>query len=213
MRGRLFLGFCFVLLSAAAFANASSATTEPAPVAVNNKNYQGKEILFRLSPKFGFLGKMRQNYLDSAIKRFIFENGEAGLEFQFAEHWFGSFTFHYSHLRGKSFQGFVGDGHIYAPTGGVKIVSSTKFPSTGEFFDDTRWWFGMEFGPYFTTLNTRLPDDQNGTNLGFNTGAGFDYFFASRFAAGLQMKLHYVKFDQDDYFLFTFGPHLVVRIK
>lgn len=202
-RGKISLFVCLLSFASPVFAyDASKAPFE-------NKNYQGKEILFRISPEFGFMGKMRQTDLDLVIKRFIIENADGNWEIQFAEHWFASLSFHYSHLRGKHFNGFIGDGHVYGATGGVKVVSSANYPSTGDFFDDTRWWFGIEFGPYFTAITTRLRDtDQDGTNLGFNSSAGFDYFFGQHWATGLHLKLHYSKFHLDDYFLFAFGPHL-----
>lgn len=208
MRNRdsiLLISFFVCSLSLSLFAN------ELKPVPFTYQSAKSKEVLFRLAPQFGILGKLNSTVLNAAIKRFVIAAPEGSLDFQITEHWFLVASFNYAYLRGKVFSSYVGRGHVLAPTAGFRIVSSTADPTTGDFFDDTRWWFALEFGPYFTKLDTRLPGNRNDRSVGFNTSAGFDYLFAKHWGIGLQMKLHYAKYSLDDYFLYAFGPHFITR--
>lgn len=176
----------------------------------------GGEVHLRMANHFGVMGRMQQNVFNQAFKKFIITNPEGSLEVQFSPHWFGSFSFSYARVRDKPFTNAGGTrvkGHanLWMPSVGVKIVSSAVDPSTGDFFDDTRWWFGAEAGPYITEVNSPIIGGNKDIDIGFNIGAGFDYFFKKHWGVGIETKTHYAHYSPDDYILFMFGPHLLYR--
>lgn len=177
---------------------------------------RGREVQIRLAPQFGVLGRQNQAVLNRAFKKFILVLPEGNISWQLTPKWFASFSFTYARWRDKAFFNALGvrqKGHanIYGPTLGVRIVSSTDEPSEGDFFDDARWWFALEFGPYFTRIQSPILGPNRDVDFGFNFGGGFDYFFHRTFAVGLQTKFHYVNYSPDDYFLFSFGPHITAK--
>lgn len=176
----------------------------------------GREIQIRLAPQFGVLGRENQQVLNRALKKFILLMPEANVSVQITSKWFISSSLIYARIRDKQFFDAFGvrqNGHadVYGATLGVKIVSSTEDPSEGDFFDDTRWWFSLETGPYVTDVQSPIIGNNSEMSFGLNAGAGFDYFFHRIFGVGLQTKFHYVTYSPDDYFLFSFGPHLTAK--
>lgn len=168
----------------------------------------GHEFLVRLGPQFGILARIQETALETAVKRFAFINPEAHLEYQIAGPWFVSFSFHYFFLDGER----SGNMDIFAPTAGLKFVSFEESSMTGDFFDRTRWWLGLESGPYITRshLYQVIPRGSQ-TDFGFNLSAGFDSFFKRHWAVGFQAKVHFVNYDPDDYLFLSFGPNLIFR--
>ena len=181
--------------------------------AAGAKGKSSKEIHFRLVPQTGILFKTGGGRLQDSLRSVIFVAPEASLEFQITNHWFGVLNFAYAQLRGKRVGGVTDNANMYGPTLGFKIVSDTNDASTGDFFDDTRWWFTLQAGPYVTDYQSqglglaRLVE----TQIGANSGIGFDYFFKTNWGIGLQAKFHYVYYSRDDYILFTAGPSLTLR--
>jgi len=183
-----------------------------APLANTHAKSGKKEVSLRLSPKLGALFKLKDGVLGRAVRRFVYILPEGNLNIQITEHWFASASFIYAKFRGKLAGGSGGHINVYGPTAGIKLVSSSNATSSGDFLDDSRWWFGLESGPYFTDLRVSpVVPPQRSTGFGFNFGAGFDYFFHENWAAGLETKLHYVNLAVDDYYLLSFGPHLIAR--
>lgn len=186
------------------------------PVGFHEQN-ERREILLRVGPRFGAVSKLDPIVLDNVLKQFIVVFPDGNLDVQITGNWFASLSFAYARVRGKLgslINGLEGHANIYAPTAGVKLMSSLNNTATGDFLDDSRWWCGLEFGPYITNLNASLGSisgSKTDTDFGFNFGVGFDYFFHEHWATGIEVKVHYVDYSLDDYILFSFGPHLTAR--
>lgn len=215
------ISFCFIFCFLpvwSGFANGTVREMKVERVRVVKKDVKGRghEIQIRLAPQFGVLARENQNVLNQAFKKFILLLPEANVSFQITSKWFISSTFTYARIRDKQSVNALGvrqHGHadVYGITTGVRIVSSTEDPSEGDFFDDTRWWLNLEAGPYITHVRSPIIGNNDEMSFGLNAGAGFDYFFHRVFGTGLQIKLHYVTYSPDDYFLFSFGPHLTAK--
>ncbi|MBI3540723.1 MAG: hypothetical protein HY073_01035 [Deltaproteobacteria bacterium] len=179
----------------------------------SHKQKEKREILLRVGPRFGTVAKLDPVVLDTAVERFITVFPDGNLDVQIAGRWFGSLSFAYARVRGKL---ALGNANVYAPTAGVKLISSWGNAGSGDFFDDSRWWCGLELGPYITNLSDAMTGALPGlpktkADFGFNVGAGFDYFFHEHWATGIEVKIHYVSYSPDDYVLVSFGPHLTAR--
>lgn len=167
-----------------------------------------REFNVRFSNQFGLIGRIYNEVMGSAVRTFVFLNPELALEYQIGGAWFATASFAYAYLRGQHSDHL----DLYAPTGGIKWVGFEDTPYQGDFFDKTRWWFGVQVGPYYSysRLAVIIPRGK-AADFGFNISGGFDVIATKHWAPGFQVKMHYVHFGPDDFLLTTFGPHLVFR--
>ena len=168
---------------------------------------RANEFSIRAAPQLGLLEMTSNAALNRAASRYTVVS-EFHTEYQVKGRWFATVSLHTIHFLDKV-GGYM---NVFAPTAGVKIVSFEDVVAAGDFFDQTRWWFELEGGPYFhqARFGSVIPvGDQ--TDFGFSFGAGFDTLFHKRWAAGFQTKMHYVGYGPDGYLLIHFGPHLMFR--
>lgn len=168
---------------------------------------RANEFSIRAAPQLGVLGLINNTALGGAANRYTFVS-EFHMEYQVKGRWFATVSLHTIHFLDKV-GGYM---NVFAPAAGVKLVSFEDVVASGDFFDQTRWWFELEGGPYLhqARFGAVIPRGDH-INFGFSAGGGFDTLFHKRWAAGLQTKMHYVNFGPDDYILVHFGPHLMFR--
>ncbi|MFA4875575.1 MAG: tetratricopeptide repeat protein [bacterium] len=172
-----------------------------------------REVNVRFSPNIGYLINVGDQL---KVDRFMYLLLDGGVDVQIWRNWFATFDFLYGHTKWNN--NMQGDGmNIFGPTFGIKYVLMeydwTRPKDTP--LDKSRYWFSLSVGPYITHLSAAaasnaFTDSTKKVDVGANLGAGFEYYFHPNVGAGLQVKLHYIGFDEN-YFIFTAGPCLVGR--
>lgn len=175
-----------------------------------------REIGIRFTPDIGYLYPVGSDF---KAERFIYLMLDGGVDVQLYGGWFATGYFTYAHTKWESAsQG--GGIDIYAPTFGIKYqrMAEDFEPHEARFFlDKSRYWFGVAVGPYITNASAAavpvggpFSTSRNSVDIGANATAGFDYYFYPNVGAGVNLKFHFVNFDEN-YFIFSGGPHIVGR--
>ncbi len=172
-----------------------------------------REVSARFSPNIGYFLNVGDQL---NVNKFMYLLFDGGVDVQIWQAWFATANFFYGHTKWQN--NMQGNGmNIYAPTFGVKYVLRedqwTRPKDT--VLDKSRYWFSLSVGPYITDLSgaaNSIPFSA-GTkevDVGANAAAGVEYYFVPNVGAGLQVKLHFVNFDEN-YFIVTGGPSIIGR--
>jgi|GEM_PF-2296893 len=175
-----------------------------------------REVSARISPMIAYMAPTGD---DLNIKNFVYLMFDTEVDVQIYKRWFATGSFMYAHTKWEdSAQG--GGMNIYAPTFGVKyavILDDQEPLGNTSILNRSRYFFSLAVGPYITDVSAaQVPAGgyfntaRDAVDIGVNVGAGFDYYFHPNVGWGIQMKAHYVAFDEN-YFLISGGPHLLFR--
>lgn len=223
---KIIIIFCFVIILLVSLPHYaySVSSFDPVEYDVAEKRIDRHEWVLRFSPHIGYTIKNSNNDpllaplgIEKNLKRFqyILLNAEVG--YQMYRNWFATVGFVYNH---SFYQKPVDGGlNIYGIPFGVKYVllESDYKSDDNLFLDRARYWFGIFLGPYIrdesitVNLGARTTSGSD-LDVAFGTGAhtGFDYFLTPNFGLGIELKFHYIYFD-DDIIIFSGGPSIIGR--
>lgn len=192
-----------------------------------------REVSVRFTPGFGYVFNL--DGMKPYMKNVLYILPDVEVDVQIYKRLFatGSFTYARTSNNG-TIGGFLADGsaNLYGISFGVKYVSKDEISPTNDFFlDRSRFWIAGAVGPYITNLDVssslaNISASAPSTNFGMNFGTGFDYYIYPNLGLGLQLKLHYIRFNadaimvdgvvipanyHDDYMIFSGGPSIIGR--
>ncbi len=175
-----------------------------------------RETSIRLSPMIAYLVPAGD---DLKVKKLVYLMFDAEADVQIQGNWYATGSFTYAHTKWESAsQG--GGMNTYAPSFGVKYAvyfGDVEPVANTIIANRSRYFFSLAAGPYITSVSAAaipaggyFSTSRTAVDIGVNAGAGFDYYFHPNVGWGVQMKMHYVAFDEN-YFIIAGGPHLAFR--
>ncbi|MFH0799807.1 MAG: tetratricopeptide repeat protein [Pseudomonadota bacterium] len=193
-----------------------------------------REVSVRFTPSLGYLFKFADE-VKPYMSPLFYILPDVEVDVQIYRRLFGTASFMYARTsNGGTVGGFSANGsaNIYGISFGVKYVSNDEIKALDgtSFLDRSRFWIAGAVGPYITNLDASSDfaniSTPTSTNFGMNFGTGFDYYLYPNLGFGLQLKLHYIRFNISDikingvscpvnyggdYMIFSGGPSIIGR--